>query len=196
MATVAKTQLHALPVTFADIEAARIAIGDKADGILLAIGGIARGGVAIGGFALGIFSFGGLAIGLVSLGGLAIGALAMGGGAIGGIALGGGAIGWQAGGGLAIAWDVASGGGAIAHHAAFGGGALAHDFAVGGGASALHANDPEAHAALDNHWLVTGMKWQAANNTWFTAVIIVGSLLPAFGMTPLMYRRRRPVAAA
>ncbi len=29
MATVAKTPLHALPVTFADIEAARIAIGDK-----------------------------------------------------------------------------------------------------------------------------------------------------------------------
>jgi len=173
-----------------------IAIGDKADGILIAIGGVARGCIAVGGLALGIFSFGGLAIGLVSFGGLAIGALAMGGGAIGGIALGGGAIGWQAGGGLAIAWDVASGGGAIAHHAAFGGGALAHDFAVGGGASALHANDAEAHAVLDNHWLVTGMKWQAANNTWFTAAIIVGSLLPTFVMTPLMYRRRRPMAAA
>ncbi len=167
-----------------------IAFGDKADGILVAIGGIARGGIAIGGLAMGIISFGGVAIGLVSFGGLAIGALAMGGGAIGGIALGGGAIGWQAGGGLAIAWDVASGGAAIAHHAAFGGGAMAHDFAVGGGASALHANDAAAHAVLDNHWLVTGMKWLAANNTWFTVVVIVGSLLPACLITPLMYRRR------
>ena len=168
-----------------------IAIGDKADGILLAIGGIARGGVAIGGFALGVISAGGVSIGLLSFGGLAIGALALGGGAIGGIALGGGAIGWQAGGGLAIAWDVACGGAAIAHHAAFGGGALAHDFAVGGGASANHANDAAAHAVLDHHWLVRGIKWQAANNTWFTVVVIVGSLLPAFVMTPFMYRRRR-----
>ena len=159
-----------------------IAIGDKADGILIAIGGVARGCIAVGGLALGIFSFGGLAIGLVSFGGLAIGALVM----------GGGAIGWQAGGGLAIAWDVASGGGAIAHHAAFGGGALAHDFAVGGGASALHANDAEAHAVLDNHWLVTGMKRQAGNNTWFTAVITVFSILPSGVITPLMYRRRGP----
>ena len=168
-----------------------IAIGDKADGILLAIGGIARGGVAIGGFALGVISAGGVSIGLLSFGGLAIGALALGGGAIGGIALGGGAIGWQAGGGLAIAWDVACGGAAIAHHAAFGGGALAHGFAVGGGASAIHANDAAAHAVLDHHWLVRGIKWQAANNTWFTVVVIVGSLLPAFVMTPFMYRRRR-----
>lgn len=168
-----------------------IAIGDKADGILLAIGGIARGGVAIGGFALGVISAGGVSIGLLSFGGLAIGALALGGGAIGGIALGGGAIGWQAGGGLAIAWDVACGGAAIAHHAAFGGGALAHGFAVGGGASAIHANDAAAHAVLDHHWLVRGIKWQAANNTWFTVVVIVGSLLPAFVMTPFMYRQRR-----
>lgn len=167
-----------------------IAIGDKADGILLAIGGIARGGIAIGGLALGIISFGGVAIGLVSFGGLAIGALAMGGGAIGGIALGGCALGWQAGGGLAIAWDVASGGGAFAYHAAFGGGAMAHDFAVGGGASAIHVNDAAAHTVLDNHWLVTGTKWLAGNNTVFTLVVIVASLLPSCLITPLMYRRR------
>ena len=168
-----------------------IAIGDKADGILLAIGGIARGGLAIGGLALGILSFGGAAIGLVSFGGLAIGALAMGGGAIGGIALGGGALGWQAGGGFALAWDVACGGGAFAHHAAFGGGAMAHDFAVGGSASAIHANDAVAHAVLDNHWLVTGTKWLAANNTWFVVIVILSSLLPTCLITPLMYRRRR-----
>lgn len=120
-----------------------IAIGDEADGILIAIGGVARGCIAVGGLALGIFRFGGLAIGLVSFGGLAIGA-------------------------------------------------LAHDFAVGGEASALHANDAEAHAVLDNHWLVTGMKRQAANNTWFTAVITVFSILPSGVITPLMYRRRGP----
>jgi zinc protease len=168
-----------------------IAIGDKADGILLAIGGVARGGVAIGGLAIGIVGAGGMAIGLLTLGGLSIGALALGGGAIGVIALGGGAIGWQAGGGFALAWDVACGGLAIARHAAFGGGAMAYEFAVGGGASAAHANDAAAHAILDQHWLVTGTKWLAANNALVTIVILVGSLLPSLVMMPLMYRRRR-----
>ncbi len=73
-----------------------IAIGDKADGLLLAIGGVARGFFAVGGLAVGAISVGGVSLGLVSLGGFAVGVLALGGGAIGGVALGGGAIGWQA----------------------------------------------------------------------------------------------------
>ena len=168
-----------------------IAIGDRADGILLAIGGVARGFFAFGGMALGIVSGGGVALGLVSFGGLAIGALAVGGGALGGIALGGMAIGWQAAGGGAIAWDVACGGGAVAYHAAYGGGAMAHDYAVGGGVSALHANDEIAKVFLENHWLVRGMKWYIAHNTLMTVAIVVLSILPACLITPLMYRRRQ-----
>lgn len=172
-----------------------IAIGDKADGLLLAIGGVARGFFAFGGLALGVVSGGGVALGLVSLGGFAVGAIALGGGAIGGIALGGGAVGWQAAGGGALAWDVACGGGAIAHHAAFGGGAIAHDYAVGGGATALHANDEIAKAVLENHWLVRGMKWYVDNTGWLTAIIVVLSILPGCLVTPLMYRRRQVAPA-
>ena len=169
-----------------------IAIGDRADGILLAIGGVARGGFAFGGMAIGVVSAGGVSLGLLSFGGLAIGTVAVGGLGLGVIALGGSAIGWQAAGGIAIAWDVACGGGAIAHHAAFGGGALARDFAVGGGASALHANDEIAKAILENHWMVRGMKWYIAHNALMTATIVVLSILPGCVITPLMYRRRSP----
>ena len=172
-----------------------IAIGDRADGMLLAIGGVARGFFAFGGLAMGIVSGGGVSLGLISFGGLAVGALAVGGGALGGIALGGMAIGWQAAGGGAIAWDVACGGGAVAYHAAFGGGAMAHDFAVGGGVSALHANDDLAKAFLENHWLVRGMKWYTAHNALMTVAIVVLSILPGCLITPLMYRRRPPVAS-
>ncbi|MBC7819496.1 MAG: sigma-70 family RNA polymerase sigma factor, partial [Planctomycetaceae bacterium] len=100
-----------------------IAIGDRADGVLLAIGGVARGFIAMGGVAVGVISLGGLSLGVLSFGGVAVGAVALGGLGLGGIAFGGGAIGWQACGGAALAWDVAVGGGAVAYHAAFGGGA-------------------------------------------------------------------------
>ncbi len=172
-----------------------IAIGDRADGILLAIGGVARGGLAFGGVATGVVAFGGVAVGIVAFGGLAIGGIALGGLGMGGIAMGGLAIGWQATGGGAIAWDVACGGGAVAWHAAYGGGAIAHDFAVGGGVSALHANDDAARAVLENHWIVRGMKWQIAHNGWFTAAIVVLSLAPSL-MYPVMYRRRTDVEVA
>ncbi|MBC8115755.1 MAG: hypothetical protein H7062_15325 [Candidatus Saccharimonas sp.] len=173
-----------------------IAIGDRADGILLAIGGVARGCFAFGGMAMGIVSGGGVALGLVSLGGVALGGIVLGGLSLGGIAIGGGAIGWQACGGVAIAWDVACGGGAVAYHSAFGGGAIAHDHAVGGGASALHANDEVAKAVLENHWMVRGMKWYINHNGWVTAAIVVLSILPGCLITPLMYRRRQPTPSA
>ena len=170
-----------------------IAIGDRADGILLAIGCVARGGVAFGGVSIGLFSFGGVSLGIVSMGGVALGAVAFGGLALGGIAIGGLAIGWQAGGGGAVAWDVASGGGAIAHHAAQGGAALARDYAIGGAASATHANDAAAKAVLENHWLVRSMEWYVKNNVWLQIVVIAGSVVPSFAFPRLMYRKR-PIA--
>jgi hypothetical protein len=168
-----------------------IAIGDQAHGILLAIGGRARGIIAIGGMAIGLISFGGLAIGVLSLGGLAIGLAAFGGGGIGGLAIGGLAIGYQASGGLALAWDFACGGLAIAHNWAFGGAAWASEAAVGGGAHAPLANTPELRQLMEAHWLVRAMNWQVANNSLFLAVVLIGSIAPTLLMMPLFYRRKR-----
>lgn len=167
-----------------------IAIGDKAHGILLAIGGSARGIVAIGGVAIGVISFGGLSLGLLSLGGLAIGLAACGGGSIGGIAFGGVAIGYQALGGFALAWDFACGGGAFAHSWAYGGGAWASEAAVGGRAHAPLANTPELRQLMEAHWLVRVMKWQVANNALYVTVVVVGSVIPVILMLPLCYRRK------
>lgn len=167
-----------------------IAIGDRADGILLAIGGVARGLIALGGIAIGGVSIGGVSLGVLSLGGVAVGAAALGGLGLGGIAFGGGAIGWQACGGAALGWDVAVGGGAVAYHAAYGGGALAHDIAVGGGVSALHANDEVAKKFFEGHWLVESLKWFGAHQTSMTVAIIVLSLLPSLLCAKLMYRRK------
>jgi zinc protease len=128
-----------------------IAIGEDARGILLAIGGKARGLIALGGRAIGALSFGGLAMGLVAFGGLGLGVVGIGGLGAGVYAFGGAAVGWQSAGGLAVAWDVACGGGALAWRAAFGGAAIAHEYAFGGEAHARHANDQEAKAILLNH---------------------------------------------
>ena len=57
-----------------------IAIGDVALGILLAIGGLAAGGVAVGGISLGVLALAGFSLGVWSLGGLALGVYALGGG--------------------------------------------------------------------------------------------------------------------
>jgi hypothetical protein len=168
-----------------------VAIGDDACGILLAIGGIARGFIALGGRAIGVFSFGGVALGLVAFGGLGLGIIAFGGLGAGIYAFGGLAIGWQAADGGAIAWDVACGGGAVAWHAASGGAAFAHDFALGGAARALHANDEMAKAVLINHPLEQGMRWYVAHVNRISTVILVFSLLIPFVMLPLMYRRAR-----
>jgi zinc protease len=166
-----------------------VAIGDDARGILLAIGGTARGLVAVGGRTLGVLSIGGLAMGLVAVGGLALGGLAIGGLGIGVIGLGGLGIGWQAAGGGALAWDTACGGGAVAWHAAFGGAAIAHEYAVGGEALAIHANDEAAKAVLLDHPLKQGMDGYAANSTWPVIAIVAFALLMSCLMLPLMYRR-------
>ena len=113
-----------------------IAIGDDARGLLVGMGGIARGLIAIGGIAIG-----GVAIGGCSLGALAIGGLA---------------LGWQAWGGVALAWHFAVGGLALAWYAALGGAAVAHDYAVGGAAWARFANDNTARAVVLDHPLLRG----------------------------------------
>jgi RNA polymerase sigma factor (sigma-70 family) len=169
-----------------------IAIGDDARGILLAIGGTARGGVAIGGRALGLISLGGVSIGLISIGGLALGILSLGGVGVGVVSIGGLAFGWQAAGGGAIAWDIACGGLAIARHAAVGGGAIARDLALGGGGSAAHFNDAAAKAVLLNHPLKLGMDWTLAHMPWFLAVVIAASIAPPLVSIPLFYRSRTP----
>lgn len=160
-----------------------IAIGDRADGILLAIGGVARGRVAMGGMAIGGVSIGGLSMCVLPIGGLAVGA----------VAFGGEAIGWQACGGGAITWEVAVGGGAIAYRAAYGGGALAHDLAFGGEVAALHTNDEVAKNFFEGYWLVESLTWFGAHQSSLTAAIVVLSLLPALLMTKLMCRRK-PIA--
>jgi hypothetical protein len=82
-----------------------IAIGDVAFGILLAVGGVAVGGVSLGGVAVGVLPIGGLALGVLALGGLAFGIVAVG--------------------GAAVAWHAAIGGLAVASHYAAGGVAIA-----------------------------------------------------------------------
>lgn len=146
-----------------------IAIGDKAQGMLLAVGGVATG----------LISFGGVAIGGLAVGGLSIGALALGGAAIGYMAVGGAAAGWHAAGGGAAGIHSAVGGGAIAGHVAHGGAAIARDFATGGGGSAKEFNTPAAHLAVENEslkWLLDG----AQENFSLIMVLIIGlSFLPA-----------------
>jgi hypothetical protein len=85
-----------------------IAVGDVAFGPLLALGGLAVGGVALGGGAVGALAFGGVTLGVLALGGLALGWLALGGAAF---AL------RAAEGGLAVASAYALGGAARAPHA-------------------------------------------------------------------------------
>lgn len=85
-----------------------IAVGDIAFGVLLAVGGLAVGGISIGGLAVGVVAFAGASIGVFAVGGLAVGVAAVGGAAV---------AWWAAVGGLAIARDVALGGAATAAHA-------------------------------------------------------------------------------
>lgn len=155
-----------------------IAVGDRAIGLLVAVGGTAIAPVAVGGRAVGLISLGGVAVGGVAIGGLSLGGLALGGVAIGYLAAGGGAIGWQ----------LACGGGAVAWHSAIGGAAFARHLAVGGEAMAAQANTPEARALLEAHPLTIGFLWLAKNPLWFD----LGSLalcLTLLLLAPLMYRR-------
>ncbi len=156
-----------------------IAFGDRAVGILLAIGGTARG----------LFAFGGMAFGAIAGGGLAVGFLAMGGLGIGLWAIGGLAIGYEAVGGGALGWHSAAGGAAAAYHVAIGGGAVAHDFAVGGSAWAVEANTQQAREVAANEsgqWLLETY----IRHAWLANTLLIAiSLLPVLLM-PFVYRRK------
>ena len=159
-----------------------IALGDKATGILFAVGGIAKGFVACGGVAMGAVSFGGVSIGVLSLGGLAIGMWGFGGAAIGYDVMGGAAVGWHSAvGGLAVAW-----------HLAFGGLAVAWDYAAGGGAFAAESNTLLAERMLEEHSFMPFMNWCIENPVGMTTMIAVPTvlvLLNAFVMLKFIYQK-------
>jgi hypothetical protein len=138
-----------------------IACGDKAFGILCALGGVAVGGFSSGGLAIGLFALGGFGVGLFAFGGFSIGGIVMGGGALGYMAMGGGAVGWLA----------ASGGAAVARY-----------FAEGGGAIALHANDAAARAFMRRSFFFSH-QWAI-----FDVLIMYSWLVPP--LLTLLYKRR------
>jgi RNA polymerase sigma factor (sigma-70 family) len=109
-----------------------IAIGDRAVGILFAMGALAAGAVSVGSVSVGIVAVGGVSVGVVSLGGVAFGILVLGSLAAGVVAIGAFAIGWTG----------SSGAIAVARH-----------FALGGLAIAEHPNDPAAAAFAAEHHL-------------------------------------------
>ena len=94
------------------------AAGDRAVGLLFAMGNVSCGLVSVGVVATGGLCVGGVAFGLVPMAAVALGVLPLGGAAFGLLSIGGFSAGWAgAVGGLAIARDFAAGGFAIAQHA-------------------------------------------------------------------------------
>jgi RNA polymerase sigma factor (sigma-70 family) len=109
-----------------------IAVGDRAVGVLFALGALAAGGVSVGSVSVGIVAVGGVSVGLVSLGSVAFGVLVLGSVAAGVIVFGAFSIGWTC---------------------ALGGVAVAHDVALGGLAIGDHANDSVAQSFAEQHHL-------------------------------------------
>jgi RNA polymerase sigma factor (sigma-70 family) len=155
-----------------------IAIGDQATGLLLAIGGTARGLIALGGFAFGGIAFGGVSLGLISVGGAAMGLFAMGGGSVGYDAIGGAAIGWHS----------AAGGLAVAKHVAVGGLGIAMDVASGGGAIAKEANTAFAKEYAKEASYIWMLEWYNAHPV-LGNVILIGPAVFISLITSLFYRR-------
>jgi len=103
-----------------------VAVGDRATGLLFAMGNASCGLVSVGVVATGGLCVGGVAFGLVPMAAVALGVLPLGGAAFGMLSIGGFSAGWAgAVGGLAIARDFAAGGFAIAQHA---NDAIAHEW--------------------------------------------------------------------
>jgi hypothetical protein len=161
-----------------------IAIGDRAYGIVLAVGGIATGGIAVGGLSMGGIAFGGAAFGFVGIGGFGAGLFAYGGGAIGVFSVGGLALGALAMGGLAVAlWG------------AQGGLAVAYQYATGGLAIAEHANDDAAAAFVKQSYFFQTSEWllalmqRAQQSGWYQFAIVGAVLLFVVGFWLIGYRR-------
>jgi RNA polymerase sigma factor (sigma-70 family) len=146
-----------------------IAVGNRAYGIVFAVGAIAVGGISCGGLAVGLVALGGVGIGLFAFGGMAVGFAAIGGAAVGYVAFGGGAIGWLG----------ASGGAVLARH-----------FALGGGAIAQHTNDQAAQTFMHGS-VFFRYEW-----TVFNILVVMSWLLPpALSLYFKRWRARKNQAA-
>jgi len=141
-----------------------VAVGDRAVGVLFALGAMAAGGVSVGSVSAGVVAVGGVSVGIVSLGGVSLGLLVLGSLAAGVVALGG----------LSYGWTVALG--AVA---------VARDFALGGLAIAEHENDAAARAFAVDHDLGT---------TFYVllAAVFVLAVLPNVLLAWQTRRRRGP----
>lgn len=111
-----------------------IAVGDRAVGVLFALGAMAAGTVSVGSVAVGVVAVGGVSFGVISLGGTALGILAFGTMAAGIFALGAFAFGWTG---------------------ASGAVAAAHEFALGRLALGQHPNDAAALAFASQYHVET-----------------------------------------
>jgi RNA polymerase sigma factor (sigma-70 family) len=111
-----------------------IAVGDRAVGVLFALGAMAAGTVSVGSVAVGVVAVGGASLGVISLGGTAFGILALGTMAAGVFALGAFAFGWTG---------------------ASGAVAVAHTFALGRVALGEHPNDEAALVFASQHHVAT-----------------------------------------
>ncbi len=138
-----------------------IAIGDRAVGVLFALGAMAAGGISVGSVSVGGIAVGGVSVGLVSLGGVAFGLLALGSLSLGLLSFGAFSLGWTS---------------------ALGAVAVARDSALGGLAVAQHANDDVAKAFAAQHHLV-GLFYV------LLAVVVVLSVGPAAFMAVWTGRR-------
>ena len=160
-----------------------IAIGDRARGLLLAIGNTAVAPIAIGTMSCGIMSFGVVSIGVVSFGVVSIAALSLGVLAIGGWSVGAAvAVGYLAAAPAAFGWEAAHGAVAIAFH-----------YADGAKAIAEHASEEVAKEYFANSRFFQrasgALEWVAARASYFrwSVALMPPALLCAFR---LAYRRK------
>ncbi|HWB11779.1 MAG TPA: sigma-70 family RNA polymerase sigma factor [Pirellulales bacterium] len=163
-----------------------IALGERAYGVIFAMGNVAVGTIAVGG----VFS-----VGLVALGCISVGIVALGAASVGIIGIGGLGTGIFAFGGMALGW-FALGGGAAAWRAAKGGVAWAHDFALGSSAAAAHANDQAARDFIEQWWFFgAGDRVAVALGQlpgWAPLVICALIASACWALWPVAYCRRRP----
>ncbi len=140
------------------------AFGDKAYGLIAAMGGVA----------IAPFSMGGVAIGGIAFGGAGLGILSFAGAAVGGLAVGGLAVGYLASGGVALGWLLAKGGVAIAQ-----------TYAHGGVVMGEFANTPEA-IGLSNYFT-----WIDFSNPTIRNSVSVLAWLPMFIFGFFIWRKRK-----
>jgi hypothetical protein len=148
-----------------------IAFGDTAQGVILAIGGVAIGGIAIGGCAIGGLSLGALTFGLAAFGGVAVGGIAS--GMIG--------FGYVATSVLAVGFKAAVGGVAIALHFARG-----SVFAF-----ADHANDFAVR-----HWIEISPVMRLLDATQYLRMLSPSILVPLLSIIVSNFIIRFPQSSA